>query len=626
MIIKIPTIFMRISIKSTIYLVVFSLGIAFQQVRAQSIELFEQFNGRYDYTAIGNTLNPYENNIVQSFCYTLDASSADLNLSTDAAVVAAYLYWAGSGSGDTNVNLNGNSIDAELTYNVSYQDTPTSSLTYFSCFADVTELIISEGNSTYTLTDLDISDVLASNPTYCSNRTNFAGWSIYIIYEDDNLPLNQINLFQGLDIIDRNVNEITIPLTNLNVIDNQNAKIGFLAWEGDNSLNYGETLSINGNYLSNPPLNLWDNAFNGTNTFTNSNTLYNMDLDVYDIQDNIQIGDSSAIIKLTTGAYDAFGTFQADLIILNNIITVLNSQLPDATIAIDSYDLDCELELVLNYSVHNTNATDVLPAFTPIAFYINDVLVAQSQTETEITIGGSESGSIQINLLDFENSEIILTLSVDDNGQGIGIVTETDETNNTTVIDLSTPQLIPMEALEAITSCNLGHQTGLFNLLTSLETDSLDANSYAFFTSESDARLNENAIFSPENYNSISSPQTIFIRIDTSEDCARLFYFDLYTENCPPRIPQGFSPNGDQINDWFNIQGLYDVFENHKLLIYNRYGTLIFEGDNDTIWDGRSNRGLDNIGKLLPKGTYFYILYLNDPAYKTMNGWVYMSY
>src|SRR5690606_7903713 len=96
-------------------------------------------------------------------------------------------------------------------------------------------------------------------------------------------------------------------------------------------------------------------------TFTNSNTFFNGDLDVYNIQNNIEIGDTDATIQLTTGGLDANGIFQADLIIINNIITVLNSQLPDATIVLDTYNLNCERELELFYTVYNINSTDELP-------------------------------------------------------------------------------------------------------------------------------------------------------------------------------------------------------------------------------------------------------------------------
>ena len=59
------------------------------------------------------------------------------------------------------------------------------------------------------------------------------------------------------------------------------AKIGFTAWEGDSNLAVNETLRVNGNIISNPPLNPEENAFNGTNSFTGSSQLYNMDLDFY---------------------------------------------------------------------------------------------------------------------------------------------------------------------------------------------------------------------------------------------------------------------------------------------------------------------------------------------------------
>jgi hypothetical protein len=48
-------------------------------------------------------------------------------------------------------------------------------------------------------------------------------------------------------------NEINITLNSLNVIDNEDARIGFVAWEGDQFISVNETLRVNGNPLSNPP-------------------------------------------------------------------------------------------------------------------------------------------------------------------------------------------------------------------------------------------------------------------------------------------------------------------------------------------------------------------------------------
>lgn len=593
---------------------------------AQDISLFEQFNGRYDYTAIGNTLNQAENNIDQSFCSLLESSSANLLLDTDNQIVKAYLYWAGSGFGDTEVTLNGIQISSEETYNVTYTDTASGQLNYFSCYADITNLILSEGNGTYTFSDMDISADLMSNPGYCSNRTNFGGWSIYVIYQNETLPLNQVNLYQGLEIINRNVQEKEIILDNIDVIDNVGAKIGFLAWEGDNNLNYGESLSINNNVISNPPLNLADNAFNGTNTFTNSTTFYNADLDVYDLENNINIGDTSVSIKLTTGGINENGGFSADLIILNNIITVLNSQLPDATIEVNDYTVNCgDNSIELFYTVNNFNSTDVLPANTPIAFYLDGLLVGQSQTTNSLNIGESETNSTIVTIPEDSNQSITIVAAVDDDGSMSGVVTETNEDNNINFIDIELLVIPDITTLPGLMGCNEGFETSTYNLYNALESIEYEEENISFYTSLEDLETASNPILVPSIYNNTTNPETIYARLE-SPPCYEVYQFQLSVENCPPYVPNGFSPNDDNYNDWFNIQGLYDVFTEHQLKIYNRYGDVIFEGNNDKPWFGKINRGLNNHGQTVPVGTYFYVLHLNDPNYRPMVGWVYVNY
>ena len=52
------------------------------QLNAQvPVSLYEQFNGRYDFVMIGNTLNTYENNL-DSNCNHLSISSSNLNLNS----------------------------------------------------------------------------------------------------------------------------------------------------------------------------------------------------------------------------------------------------------------------------------------------------------------------------------------------------------------------------------------------------------------------------------------------------------------------------------------------------------------------------------------------------------------
>lgn len=791
--------------------------------KGQQVEEFQQFNGQFDYLAFGNTLNLAENTTPDTPdppCAILTSSSADFELQPGQNVVAAYLYWAGSGAGDFQVTLNGNQITAERTFS----DSLTDVLVYFAAYADVTDIVSTTGNGNYTLADLDLTQVIAQ---YCGNTTNFGGWAITVIYEDATLPLNQVTLFDGLQSVSATNNFLTINLNNINVLDNVGAKIGFLAWEGDASLDIMETLQINGNIISNPPLNPANNAFNSTNSFTNNAMLYNMDIDSYSIENNIQPGDTSAVIDLTSGQ---------DFVMINNVITVLNSELPDATIDFGNVTgaTECGNRTIdIDYTVFNNNCTDVLPSETPIAFYANTTLIAQAATLAEIAIDGQESGAITVTIppqipadfqfqafvddtgdgtgivneinednngvfidfsllelpdisgledleicdavgieifdlneaienidptliltfhmsemdaiadtapIDFPETyinttnpeeifiradngicqtidsfmvevlicplpdatitidnnlnacrrrdlnieytvyntlgtaplpantpiafyisgqffalsatenilpvngselgtiEIILSESVadtfsltaiaDDNGTQNGIVEELDETNNTFNTSVIFQEIPPIRDLPDLVACDLGFNMAFFDLTQQddlIATNPEDTVSY--FTSPVAAVENSNPIADPENYQNGSNPQAIFVRLE-NEICFTTTNFLIRTENCPPIIPQGFSPNGDSINDEFEITGLLDVYENFILKIFSREGNLIYEGGNDLgFWKGIPNAGILYKERLVPTGTYYYVLFLNDPQLpKPYTGFVYINY
>ena len=376
---------------------------------SQQVDLFQQFNGRYDFTAIGNTLNPSANP-----CMLLDSSSADLNLGLTETLVSAQLYWSAPGPGDFNVSLNEIPVTADRTFSL----ISGVGREYFAANADVTNIIAANGNGQYTFADMQI-DLAASNT--CSNGTDFGGWAIYIIYEDPALNLNQISLFDGLEFVSGTNPQLDITLSNIDASTDELAKIGFLAWEGDLGNPVNESLRINGVLIQNV-LNPPNNAFNGTNSYTGSTELYNMDLDVYDLQGIVMPGDTSIDISLTSNQ---------DFVMVNNLITSVNSEIPDATIVIDNLGVLCQnRDINVNYTVFNVNSTAFLPANTPIAFYINNTLVGQSQTVADIPIDGSESGTITLNLPLGTPVNFDLKAVVDDVGDGTGIVAETNETNN----------------------------------------------------------------------------------------------------------------------------------------------------------------------------------------------------
>ena len=589
-------------------LVCSSFGVVF----AQNVTLYSQYNGRFDFTFLGNTMNVAENGAFDP-CLILTSSSATLTLNTGDVIENAYLYWAGSGTGDFEVTLNSQFILAERTFSIIQ---PSSGKPFFSAFANVTSLVQTFGNGDYTLSDFDISSFLNQND-YCNNGTNFAGWALVIVYKNNELPINQLNIYDGLQSVP---SILTISLNSLNVVDNVDAKIGFVAWEGDRNIQVNETLSINGNPISNPPLNPENNAFNGTNSFTGSDTLYNMDLDVYSIQNNINIGDTSATIELTSGQ---------DFVMINTIVTKLNNQLPDATIAIDTITKQCNSRLInVNFTVSNFNATNELLSGTPIAIYANGILINFAETTIPIAIDGSWSSTISLLIPDEIPNDFTLLFVVDDTGNGTGIRTELLENNNTFSQIVSFLLSPNVNSLLPLNSCNEGLTQGTFNFnnYDQLVLSNTDDTFIGYYETINDAENNVNAILNTSNYVAVTTPKEIFIRVE-NENCFTVTSFLLTTNNCPPTVYNYVSANNDGANDVFFVKGLRDIFLNFELEIYNRWGKLVWTGNNNSPdWDGFSNTNFRFDNSNSPKSTYYYILNLNDVNYlEPLIGWLYFT-
>lgn len=71
-------------------------------------------------------------------------------------------------------------------------------------------------------------------------------------------------------------------------------------------------------------------------------------------------------------------------------------------------------------------------------------------------------------------------------------------------------------------------------------------------------------------------------------------------------IPSGFSPNGDDVNQFFEIKGINDI--SNELIILNSGGNEVYRQKNyQNDWDGTYKTGEE-----LPDGTYYYIFYIYD--------------
>jgi len=76
-------------------------------------------------------------------------------------------------------------------------------------------------------------------------------------------------------------------------------------------------------------------------------------------------------------------------------------------------------------------------------------------------------------------------------------------------------------------------------------------------------------------------------------------------------IPSGFSPNEDGENDYLVIKG--NEYYTIKIQIINRWGNTVYESsDYQDDWNGKPNTGLLIDNNIVPEGTYFYIIDLNN--------------
>ncbi len=79
-------------------------------------------------------------------------------------------------------------------------------------------------------------------------------------------------------------------------------------------------------------------------------------------------------------------------------------------------------------------------------------------------------------------------------------------------------------------------------------------------------------------------------------------------------IPNTFTPNGDGINDTWDINNL-NTYSKVTVEILNRYGTRVYFSNNYAVpWDGRYN------GAKVPEGTYYYII--TGVSNKPLTGYV----
>ncbi|WP_281239805.1 DUF7507 domain-containing protein [Flavobacterium praedii] len=205
---------------------------------------------------------------------TTNSSSATLNFSTEnganinqTTILFAGLYWSGRTSDNVTdarkkqIKIKGPS-GSYSNYTASEIRFPGTQNMYVG-FVDVTSLVQSQRNGSYTVADMAVSTGNGGSIGY------YGGWGMIVVYDNPQMNLRDISIFDGYAFIDGPDNtNFTLDVTGINTVKSGtvNMKMGLMAGEGD--------VGISGDYFEiKDQSNNWvrlSHADNSTTNFFNS--------------------------------------------------------------------------------------------------------------------------------------------------------------------------------------------------------------------------------------------------------------------------------------------------------------------------------------------------------------------
>ncbi|HEY9183813.1 MAG TPA: gliding motility-associated C-terminal domain-containing protein, partial [Salegentibacter sp.] len=117
-------------------------------------------------------------------------------------------------------------------------------------------------------------------------------------------------------------------------------------------------------------------------------------------------------------------------------------------------------------------------------------------------------------------------------------------------------------------------------------------------------------------------PVSATVTVNINDDCVVL---PCGLEDIQSSISKAVTPNGDNRNDYFEIDFADECGFTYDVMIFNRWGAKIFESDNyQNNWDGQSNKSATSSNQL-PSGTYYYILKIRNSGFEPIQGYIYLG-
>jgi len=136
----------------------------------------------------------------------------------------------------------------------------------YSCFKDITEEVLKLDNplGTYTLANIPATTSEVNNDTTLGNGLT-GGWTMVVIYQDDNKPRKRFYVYDGFVNIDSKAKPVAFSFDNFQTIPSGpvHGKIGVIAFEGDKGIR-GDRFQVMSNET-----NRYKSLADGTNPMNN---------------------------------------------------------------------------------------------------------------------------------------------------------------------------------------------------------------------------------------------------------------------------------------------------------------------------------------------------------------------
>ncbi|MFD2833827.1 HYR domain-containing protein, partial [Christiangramia antarctica] len=291
-------------------------------------------------------------------------------------------------------------------------------------------------------------------------------------------------------------------------------------------------------------------------------------------------------------------------------------------------------ETVVTYTVTDASGNFTTCSFT-VTVDVNDPAPAPTAPDVEVTQAtcALPTGTILVTVIDG------LTYSIDgENYQESGLfetlapgtyqVTAMDslgQISDTTEVTINEPVAATIET-NTIDLCVDDSVYDLFDLLLGDYDDSgmfVDTNNTgALDDGFIDPSLLEVGTYQFTYQVEGNCPSSTLVTVSINNDCVVLA---CSTEDIRDSISKAVTPNGDRINDTFEVDPVNSCGFTYDVKIFNRWGAKVFEAnDYQNDWDGYSDSSFTSSNQL-PSGTYFYIVEFRNNDFQPIQGYIYLG-